>query len=153
MAQTACRFKVKKYLFFFLPSNILGLLCRIEVINILIILPSIKNFLIILGLLFRFEEINIFYYSTTLDFFAVPEWNKRLWFISNIFTLGNFFVIFALVGLKSWWRPWVLLSNIRNIWNIDIGKKEEDITKSNTLRLLWQFKVKFISPDKYDKEG
>ena len=59
MAQTACRFKVKKYLFFFLPSNILGLVCRIEVINILIILPSIKTSLNILGLLYRFEEINM----------------------------------------------------------------------------------------------
>ena len=40
--------------------NILGLLCRIEEINIFIILPSIKNSLKILGLLCRFEEINIF---------------------------------------------------------------------------------------------
>ena len=40
--------------------NILGLLCKIEEINIFIILPSIKNSLNILGLLCRFEEINIF---------------------------------------------------------------------------------------------
>ena len=47
-----------------LPSkkslNILGLLCRFEEINIFIILPSKKDSLNILGLLCRIEEINIF---------------------------------------------------------------------------------------------
>ena len=40
-------------------------------------------------------------------FFAMPEWNKRLWFISNVYKKQRPFKIlyFALVGLKSWWRP------------------------------------------------
>ena len=40
---------------------VLGLLCRIEEINIFIILPRIKNSLTILGLLWRFEETFFFY--------------------------------------------------------------------------------------------
>ena len=44
--------------------NLLGLLCRIEEINIFIILPSKKKSLNIPGVLCRFEETIIFFHST-----------------------------------------------------------------------------------------
>ena len=95
MAQTAWQIWRKKSLLFFQAKNslnILDLLCRIEEILIFIILPSItKNFLNILGLLCRFEEITIFIILPSKNllkftgFFAVPEWNKCLWLISNVY--------------------------------------------------------------------
>ena len=69
MAQTAWQIWIKKSLFFFQAKNslnILGLLCRFEEITIFIILPSKK--------LLKYT-----------GFFAVPEWNKRLWLISKVY--------------------------------------------------------------------
>ena len=48
-------------------------------------------------------------YPKHVSFFAVPEWNKPLWFISNVYKKISFQLIkilyFALIRLKSLLRP------------------------------------------------
>ena len=88
--------------------------------NILIFLPSKK--LNILSSMLK--------YPKRESFFAMPEWNKRLWFISKVYKEQRPFKIlyFALVGLKSWWRPWLYYYEI--CWLTRYFKKITAVTWS-----------------------